>query len=388
MLYPPRYPHEPLLVELTSPTLPMMLLRHKEKECVEVCKAALGSSQVHLVYDLIHRFVQTNLFVPCWKEVKQVMAICEGKGQIGADEKEGLLQIRRRAGEYRQTLKIRVPPDYPEEGVTLEFTSSNFPPDIVYIFQAQANEIVRRCVAGFSPEAALGGSNPIELPGAVPTSSVTNKKASDGVSARALTSGGIKALKRDVEVLKQISDLRVATGGSSGSRAATAERREARRDLRRLAREESKLDEEEERLLREQEQAEMLALLQLKVSETAQPSLLTVTKWLVEDYAARLPAELCQGCQKCLLHPDPADASLTNPKSNARPMRTYCGHWLHWSCLNTWLTTPPFIRQCPVCNRRIWHPDWPADPKQLEKAWQMKECREREQNDLAGMMGF
>jgi hypothetical protein len=27
-----------------------------------------------------------------------------------------------------------------------------------------------------------------------------------------------------------------------------------------------------------------------------------------------------------------------------KPMRTYCGHWLHFKCLNDWLTTPPFIR--------------------------------------------
>jgi hypothetical protein len=35
-----------------------------------------------------------------------------------------------------------------------------------------------------------------------------------------------------------------------------------------------------------------------------------------------------------------------------------------------------------VCDRRIWHPDWPEDHKMLEKAWQNKEARMREMNDV------
>jgi len=260
------------------------------------------------------------------------------------------------------------------------------------MFQAQAAEIVRRCLAGFSPEDAVKSSNPIELPGAALATSVVGKKASDNISARALTSGNLKALKHDVDVLKQISDLRVATNEKNKHVYASkqnADRREARKDLRRLARAETEKDLEEERLLREQEQAEMMALLKLKASDVAQPSLLPVARFLVEDFCVRLPAESCQACKKKVLDPtNPSDPSLTNPRSNHRPMRTFCGHWLHWDCLNTWLTTPPFIRQCPVCDRRIWHPDWPADHKQLEKAWQMKAARDRELDDCASMMGF
>ena len=394
VLYTARYPHEAPLVELSSPTLPQALLRNKEKECLAVCKEHEGKAQVAVVFEVVHRFIQTNLFVPCWKEMKMVLALCEGKGQLGADEKEGVLHMRLRVGEYRQSIKIRVPPAYPVEGVVLEFCSSNFPPDIVFAFQAQACEIVRRCVAGFSPEAAIGGSNPIELPGAASSCSVVGKKKSDDISARALTSGNLKALKHDVEVLKQISDLRVASTQDKKyvySVQATAERREARKDLRRLARAESERDVEEEKQVREQEQAEMVALLKLKISDTAQSSLFVVSRFLVEEYAARLPHEKCLSCNEHVLHQsNPADPTMTNPKSPRRPVRVFCGHWLHWGCLNTWLTTPPFIRQCPVCtpSRRIWHPDWPADVKNTEKAFQMAQERQRELNDCAGMMGF
>jgi len=68
-----------------------------------------------------------------------------------------------------------------------------------------------------------------------------------------------------------------------------------------------------------------------------------------------------------------------------RPLRAICGHWLHHSCLDRLLTTPPFGKACSVCadQRRIWHSDWPEDPRQLEKAWQCKQARLREMADVS-----
>jgi hypothetical protein len=66
------------------------------------------------------------------------------------------------------------------------------------MFKAQADEIVRRCVAGYSPDAALQGADPLSLP---------SSKKSGEPSVR-LTTGALKSLKHDVTVLKQISDLR------------------------------------------------------------------------------------------------------------------------------------------------------------------------------------
>jgi hypothetical protein len=137
-----------------------------------------------------------------------------------------------------------------------------------------------------------------------------------------------------------------------------AERREARKDLRRLAKAESALDEEYMKQMLELEQQEMRELMSLKLSDTAQPSLLVAVRFLVEDYVTRLPKEPCQACQNRAFAADPASDAVTNIQSKFRPMRTYCGHWFHFQCLNNWLTTPPFIRNCNVCNRRIWHPDW------------------------------
>ena len=76
------------------------------------------------------------------------------------------------------------------------------------------------------------------------------------VSGRSLDASGIKALKHDVEVLKQIGDLRIAAKADAKpfqyEKHAVAERKEARKKLRRLARSEAVLDSQEERLLKEQ----------------------------------------------------------------------------------------------------------------------------------------
>ena len=51
------------------------------------------------------------------------------------------------------------------------------------------------------------------------------------------------------------------------------------------------------------------------------------------------------------------------------------------------MTTPPFGKSCRVCGQRLYHPDWPATAAQLEKAWAMKQAREREIAEVTDFMG-
>jgi hypothetical protein len=112
--YPTNYPLEIPIIEISSPTLPLPLLRNKEKECAELAKSRIGYAQIHVIYEHIETFIHTNMFIPCWKEMKQVYSVCDGKGKLGADEKTGILQLRLKEGEYRQAINIKVPPSYPE----------------------------------------------------------------------------------------------------------------------------------------------------------------------------------------------------------------------------------------------------------------------------------
>jgi hypothetical protein len=379
-LYSQDYPTVPPIIEISSPTLPLPLLRNKERECLDLCKQHPGKAQFKIVYEQIYQFIHSNMFIPCWKELKQVATLCEGKGKLGMDEKEGVLQMILSCGRYKQNFKLKVPYNYPEEGVQIEFVSSNFPLDVQISFKSQAEELVRRFEAGFTPEQALAaGQSGVKLP----------TKATE--SKIKITTESLKNIKHDVAVLKQISDLRAATGAHDSKKYYTqvnAERKEARKDLRRLARAETEKEQELQKQLLEEEQSEMKELLKQSVSETAQPSLYQTARYLIDDYIFKLPVEKCQACKGLAFNVDPEHESNKNPRSERRAMRTYCGHYLHWNCLNDWLTSPPFVRQCPICNRRIWHPDWPEDYKQLEKAWQSKEARKREVSDVSDFMGM
>jgi hypothetical protein len=286
------------------------------------------------------------------------------------------------------------------------------------MYLSHCQEIVRRCEAGFSPEtaaSALAQMNESALSSETTKGSAVRRAVEDGgkkeIKTRALDAEGIKALKNDERVLQQISVLRTAAKAPAQAfqyeKHAVADRKAARQKLRRLARAETAIDQEEEELLKEMEQQEMLSLLKSKCSDTAQPSLLPVSKYLWEEFANRLPREPCQKCQETVLAPRSevdgklieasATASAADKKKKGsgssssggkKPMRIFCGHWLHYDCLDNWLSTPPFVRDCTVCARRIWHPQWPQDPKQLERAWQMKEAARREQSEIGDLLGF
>ena len=98
----------------------------------------------------------------------------------------------------------------------------------------------------------------------------------------------------------------------------------------------------------------------------------------------RMSAATCQACNAMLL---PTAAALKATAEgmkkkrggkNMRHVRSRCGHWLHYHCLDSMLTTPPFLHHCVTCERRIGHPDWNDDVPQLERAWQMEQAKKRE----------
>jgi hypothetical protein len=236
-----------------------------------------------------------------------------------------------------------------------------------------------------------------------------------------LTSTHIKDLKHDVTVLKQLSDLRSVTQQGStqitghgvyAQRKQTAIKREARKDLRKLAESESAFDREQMALVKAQEQAEMTQLMRTKISSTSLPSVVPVVRYLVEEYVSRLPNEICQNCQRPVLPLEPEGTTSaattetqqtetpqtgikkkkkgtskdTMTRSERKPIRSICGHWFHYKCLDEWLTTPPFLRHCAVCTRRVYHPDWPEDIKAIERTYQAEQAKKREIADVADFL--
>ena len=257
--------------------------------------------------------------------------------------------------------------------------SSSFPSDIEWMFKAQAEEITRRCEAGFPPDVAVNGTilqdklhNINEKQSERARKAAGQTKSSDGIGIHAFNTEGIKNIKHDVSVLKQMKDIREASVAKNKpfqyEKHANAERRQARRDLRRLAASESEEDQAAVIAVKAEEEKEMAALMRQQCTDSATASLLPTVTFLIEQYVHRLPKEKCQNCGKNVFPANPKAPALTQSKHERRPMRVFCGHWLHYCCLDQWLTTPPFARSCPSCTRRIYHADWPEDVKQLEKA--------------------
>ena len=71
---------------------------------------------------------------------------------------------------------------------------------------------------------------------------------------------------------------------------------------------------------------------------------------MTTNFGLRLPTEACQVCKKPVLPSAPAKAAkyLDSDDHKKRPERVYCGHWYHYSCLDKYLTRPPFLKMCPV----------------------------------------
>ena len=155
------YPNTLPGVELSSPTLPFALLRFKEKECLDQAKEAReefvkkGEGGIHglvpAIYEHVYSFIQNNLFIPCWKEMKQLVTLCAAASEsesvsetekvevkketstddknkksfvLACDEKRGIINMKLKVGNYKQTIVITVPEDYPENGVKVSICIS------------------------------------------------------------------------------------------------------------------------------------------------------------------------------------------------------------------------------------------------------------------------
>eukprot|EP00904_Undaria_pinnatifida_P013262 jgi/Undpi1/9066/HiC_scaffold_26.g11526.m1 len=403
--FPEGYPTTPLIVELTNASLPHPFLRKLTQKAEVVARGCSpteanapcvgesekgsgsgtsgsgvighGTGRAVAALGVVVDAVEKNKFLPCWKELRQAAALVATRGgQLRAEEATGLVTVRVKSGPYSVVALIQVPDGYPMEGCGVEIRSHNFPEHIARRHLLQAEEIVRRCLCGYSPAMALQTSNPIKMPPG------KGGKPAAGGSVR-ITSEHVRNLKHDVEFIKKAHDLRdVGEGKKKGNAKAappsTQERRDARRQLKTLAKTETVSEEEQARKQAELELKEQEDLLHSQLCDTSQPSLLPLVDFLVNVFGWRLPQETCVSCDKKVLPDNPRHPALKDPAHKNRPTRVFCGHWFHYDCLRLWMTEPPFGKDCPRCSHRVYHPDWPQTPKQLEKAWASRQAKRRE----------
>ena len=61
---------------------------------------------------------------------------------------------------------------------------------------------------------------------------------------------------------------------------------------------------------------------------------------------SKLPATACQHCSQLVLPADVKELEKLRKGAPLYPLAALCGHWLHYKCLDTALTNPPFVKQC------------------------------------------
>ena len=392
LTFPEDYPSHALIVNIML--LPPGLQKKLERELGELARELAPNAQVEAVVQRLVGFIDTNIFVPCWRELRKIVDLLKDdtESTIALQDTKGLIRLRLASGHYYYACSITINPGYPsttthqEWGTAckLRMSGTNFPPKIESLLTLQAKELVRRMQDGMSADQALRMSNPIQAPEDTP-----DKKH----VAPTITTDTLKGLQHDMETMARVRDLREVNAATQEGNArlkahAAKERKDARRTIGKITSQEIAKDEEWQK----QEQARMESYA-IQDTGDPQPSLLSLVTFL-RTKIQRLPEELCPVCKELTLPSDP-DALLAlyegkNDNKQARkqarrkrPIRTYCGCWYHYECLDKFMTEPPFGAECPTDGRRVYHPDWPADMKELERAWAKKQARQREIDDAA-----
>mmetsp|Transcript_6439 Transcript_6439/g.10078 ORF Transcript_6439/g.10078 Transcript_6439/m.10078 type:complete len:501 (+) Transcript_6439:218-1720(+) len=449
MTFPDGYPTQhPLIVNIDQDAVVPPGLKKKLEKELNLVATEQPTQQVRAVWERLISFVDTNLFVPCWKDLRQSVemvqksdnntitaAAATSKSTTGNNNKskkqtnkqstitlyesKGKIKLSLYNEAYYINVDITIDPAYPDfsaatggKSCLLELKSTNFPKSITDMMMTQAQDIVRRMQEGLSAARATNLSNPVKVP---KNFHLNIDEMKEKYKTRLLTKDTISNIKHDTEALKKVTDLRnkeassVRAPGDNGyvdHKALAKERKDARRAIQKLTEEEKAADqqlEEKELAWKLEEQKRTAGYYDVYIPTggtiTPQPSLYVLVTFLIEKVKG-LVVETCPCCKKRVLPicPDElksiynssssSSSNKTSAKNNKelkkmKPYRTYCGCWYHKSCLNTLLTEPPFGIECPneQCGRRVFHPEWPGDVKQLEREWAAKQARLREIED-------
>lgn len=389
-------------------------MTRKLKKLAESEIARVGESQSDdaavAAIQAIASMTATNRLLAAAPELRDIKLFCKSQPNISlrASEEKGTIrvQVDATAGSpYHGVLILTLGPHYPApDSCTCKLIKSNIPKPIVQQYITQAQEIIRRCGYGFTPEQALASSNPIKPPKAA--------KATDSDYVD-LSSGGLRDLKQDVRFLKKTKELRAIdqtrqVGNAKQFANASAERKQARRTLRKLAT--SAAASESERIAAKdaEKQSEALAaggigsavaMASAAAGAAASPALsLTgqeptpcaglIFNFLARDFLCVVSQLRCAISGKRILPADPARAAryCAAPKHARHPVRVMCGHWYLLRPLQHVVTAPPFIVPCPRCGQRLYTPRFAWDVKVLAERHSSKMARQREVEEVGDFL--
>lgn len=385
--------------------------------------------QIIAAFRFLAHFIDSNKFLPCWRELKDCTDMVQNLNQknqeckknisttktkintastVSCNELTGKIRLKLCHNRYHYSCSIQINDAYPNtctiaewgKACLLKMINTNLPPKIEVMMSMQAQDLVRKMQDGMSYDDAFNASNPIREP------KDFRKQAAKDVTVR-LTQEKLKSLKQDVETLKVVGNLRHVDADSVSWNAkmkahGAKERKDARRNIKKITESEIAKDMAAEEKDKRWQIDEKACLAGYDISafdgSNPQPSLKALVRFLI-DRIWRLPEDQCPVCSTLVLPANP-DELLTLYKSSKsdceserakkdrkrakqkRPIRPICGCWYHYNCLDKFMREPPFGASCLSCKTRVYHPDWSDNMQTLEREWANKQARLREIEDV------
>lgn len=146
-LFPPKYPHEPLVVELNSKSLAYKLLYGLSNICEAEAQKVIGQRQVVHLVKFVKTFLEENPLCVCSEEIAFIKNnLLSPEDEIKLKQKTSQISLMLRQSNYFMNLTLHVPEHYPLKQVRMEVTEHNLPQFLKVNFTAQALEIARQCV--------------------------------------------------------------------------------------------------------------------------------------------------------------------------------------------------------------------------------------------------
>ena len=328
--------------------------------------------------------MENNNLIPVWDELADIKGVLKLKpkeetekpvqpyDEIKLFEKAGKLKFKLYQKKYFLEFETVVPEDYPARKPTLKFVDHNYDPNFAKIFNAGAEQIIRRLWEGGYPGYEPGESGNINK-GKIGTKKQQGALQSEMAKMKLLSR---HELKHDIEFLNNANELR-----HEGTK-------EANKYMKLKMKHEAKYEEGMQK-----EEAEIQRIKDLNAGklneDTAEPSLYHVVNYLANYFVRFLPSAKCPHCHEPLVK----KLKLSIKEDPFRPERSYCGHWMHYQCFEEFVNTPPFLRECPIekCTAKFGSKNFLIDEgavKSREKQYMKDEEQRGEEDDMYRVLGM
>lgn len=207
LTFPEKYPTQASLIVSVDGLAPG-LCKKLQREMEQVAKDSLlvpssknpddtndttsTPQQIQPVVQYFTQFLDTNQFVPCWKEVRKLVDMAQQPSSLvkvlALHETQGVIRLKltSSSGDYFYDSKLTINPSYPstsnlEDPLQLTRVKSNFPSAMEDVMAKHAKGFVRLLQDGVQVQEAWTRSNPVALPSTNESNTTTtNSQAASG----------------------------------------------------------------------------------------------------------------------------------------------------------------------------------------------------------------